>query len=92
MSTVLFMIVERYRPGVADQIYQRVRERGRMIPSGLEHVDSWVTMDVSRCFQLMRTDKRELLAQWMGAWSDLIEFEVVQVQPSAEAAARAKVQ
>jgi hypothetical protein len=44
--TVLFMIVERYRPGVADQIYRRVRQRGRMMPPGLEYVDSWVTMDV----------------------------------------------
>jgi hypothetical protein len=68
-----------------------MRERGRMIPPGLEYVDSWVTTDVSRCFQLMRSDKHELLAQWMDAWSDLVEFEVVQVQPSAEAAASAKV-
>jgi hypothetical protein len=79
------MIVERYRPRVADQIYQRVRERGRMMPPGLEYVDSWVTMDLSKCFQLMRTDKQELLAQWMAAWNDLIEFEVLQVQSSAEA-------
>jgi hypothetical protein len=86
------MIVERYRPGVADRIYQRVRERGRMMPPGLEYVDSWVTMDVSRCFQLMRTDNQDLLAQWMSAWSDLIEFEVTQVQSSAEAAGRAKAQ
>ena len=89
---MLFMIVERYRPGVADRIYQRVRERGRMMPPGLEYVDSWVTMDVSRCFQLMRTDNQDLLAEWMSAWSDLIEFEVTQVQSSAEAAASAKAQ
>jgi hypothetical protein len=38
----------------------------------------------------MRTDKQELLAQWMAAWSDLIEFEVLQVQSSAEAARNAK--
>jgi hypothetical protein len=87
---MLFMIVEKYRSQVADQIYQRVRERGRMMPHGLEYVESWVTMDVSKCFQLMRTDKQELLAQWMAAWSDLIEFEVLQVQSSAEAARNAK--
>jgi len=91
-TILLFMIVERYRPGVADRIYQRVRERGRMMPPGLEYVDSWVTMDVSRCFQLMRTDNQDLLAEWMSAWSDLIEFEVTQVQSSAEAAASAKAQ
>ena len=86
------MIVEHYRPGAAHLIYQRVRERGRMMPPGLEYVDSWVTMDVSRCFQLMRTDNHDLLAQWMSAWSDLIEFEVAQVQTSAEAAASVNAQ
>jgi hypothetical protein len=40
----------------------------------------------------MRTDNQDLLAQWMSAWSDLIEFEVTQVQSSAEAAGRAKAQ
>ena len=87
---MLFMIVEKFRPGVADRIYQRVAERGRMLPPGLEYLDSWVTMDVSRCFQLMRTDKRELLGQWMEAWSDLVEFEVIEVQTSAEAARQSR--
>jgi hypothetical protein len=86
------MIVERYKPGVAGQVYQRVSERGRMMPPGVEYVDSWVTMDVSKCFQLMRAENEELLAQWMAAWSDLVEFEVLQVQSSAEAAGKAKSQ
>lgn len=87
---MLFMIVEKFRPGVADQIYQRLAERGRMIPPGLEYLDSWVTLDVSRCFQLMRTGRRELLQQWMAAWSDLVEFEVIEVQTSAEAARQSR--
>lgn len=35
-------------------VYRRVREAGRMLPAGLEYVDSWVEPTFARCFQLMR--------------------------------------
>ena len=88
MSTApaLYMVIERFRPGAAAQIYQRARERGRMLPAGLEYLDSWVDLDLSRCFQLMRTADRMLIGTWIEAWTDLVEFEVVPVQGSAVAA------
>jgi hypothetical protein len=36
----------------------------------------------------MRTDDASLFDEWVAAWSDLAEFEVVPVIDSAEAAAR----
>jgi hypothetical protein len=81
-----YMIIETFRPGAAAAIYQRARERGRMLPDGLAYLDSWVDVGVSRCFQLMQTDDRALIDRWIAAWSDLVEFEVVAVQSSAEAA------
>jgi hypothetical protein len=36
----------------------------------------------------MACDDRALLDQWIARWSDLVDFEVVPVIPSAEAAAR----
>ncbi|MBI2323876.1 MAG: DUF3303 family protein [Chloroflexi bacterium] len=39
--------------------------------------------------QLMETDDARLFEQWTAAWSDLVEFEIVPVVSSAEAAARA---
>lgn len=89
---MLFMVVEKYKPGTAAQIYERVKERGRMIPPGLEYIDSWVDMSVSKCFQLMNTDDRALLDEWIGCWNDLVEFEVVQVQSSSDAAKSARGQ
>jgi len=86
IEPALYMVIERYRPGAAGEIYRRFRERGRMLPPGLEYLDSWVELDVSRCFQLMRTAERSLLDTWIGSWSDLVEFEVVRVQGSADAA------
>ena len=84
------MVVERYLRGPGP-VYSRVEAKGRMLPSGLRHVDSWVVDDVpmDRCFQLMETDDPGLLDEWMAQWSDLTEFEVYPVLSSAEAAMRA---
>jgi Protein of unknown function (DUF3303) len=84
------MVVERYLRGPGP-VYSRVEAKGRMLPSGLRYVDSWVVDDVpmDRCFQLMETDDPTLLDEWMAQWSDLTEFEVYPVLSSAEAAMRA---
>jgi hypothetical protein len=69
-------------------VYRRFRERGRLAPDGITYVASWVSEDLTRCYQVMDTDDRALLDQWMAAWSDLVEFEVHGVVTSADAAAR----
>jgi hypothetical protein len=83
---MLYMVLERFKPGAAPKIYRRARERGRQMPPGLEYVDSWVDLEFARCFQLMRSDDPALFDQWIAAWSDLVDFEVIPVRPSAEAA------
>ena len=83
------MVIERFRNGDAASVYRRFRERGRMAPAGLEYVASWVTDDLTTCYQVMQTDERSLLDQWMANWRDLVDFEVLPVVNSAEAAARA---
>jgi uncharacterized protein DUF3303 len=85
---MLFMVLERFRDGDAEPVYRRFRERGRLTPDGLMYVDSWVDDSLRICFQVMRTDHRELLDEWMTRWSDLVEFEVYPVITSAEAASR----
>ncbi len=83
---MLYMVLERFKPGAAPSVYRRARERGRQLPPGLEYVDSWVDHDFARCFQLMRTDDPALFDRWIAAWNDLVDFEVIPVQTSAEAA------
>lgn len=86
---MLYMVIEKYRRGPRP-VYARARERGRMLPPGLRHIDSWVdAASLDRCFQLMETAEAALLADWTAQWSDLVEFEIVPVLSSAEAAARA---
>jgi hypothetical protein len=83
------MVVERYTQGPGP-VYARTAERGRMLPQGLEYVESWIDeRSLDRCFQLMETEDPDLFAEWTARWADLAEFEVVPVIGSAEASARA---
>jgi Protein of unknown function (DUF3303) len=82
---VLFHVTERYRDGDPVPVYRRFREHGRMTPDGVEYVGSWVTDDLSTCFQVMQAESLAALAEWMERWSDLVDFEVVPVITSDEA-------
>ncbi len=84
---MLFMVIERFRDGDAAAVFRRFREEGRMLPEGLRYVDSWVAADLTRCFQLMECDDAALFERWISRWQDLVDFEVVPVVTSAEAAA-----
>ena len=84
---MIFMIVEHFRQGDAVPVYRRFRDRGRLAPAGLRYIDSWVTTDLRCCFQIMECENREVLAQWLSRWEDLVEFEVHPVMTSAAAAA-----
>jgi hypothetical protein len=81
----LYMIVEHFRNGDAAPVYRRFRAQGRLAPEGLTYVSSWVDDRLERCYQIMETDDRALLDQWIANWSDLVEFEVHPVMTSAEA-------
>ena len=83
---MLFMVIERFKNGDAVAVYRRYREHGRMMPEGLQYVESWVEPNYDRCFQLMECDDPRLFAQWIAHWQDLVEFEVVPVVTSQEAA------
>jgi len=85
---VLYLVIEKYLHG-PKPVYARASERGRLLPAGLRYLESWVEEDgLSRCFQLMETADASLFDEWIASWSDLVEFEVVPVVTSQEAAAR----
>ena len=83
---MLFLVVEHFRGGDAVPVYRRFRDEGRLAPEGLEYVSSWVTTDLTRCYQVMRCERRELLDAWIARWADLVDFEVHEVVTSVEAA------
>ena len=48
-------------------------------------MSSWVNDKLDRCYQLMETEDRGLLDQWIANWSDIVDFEVYLVISSKEA-------
>jgi hypothetical protein len=84
---MLYMVIEHFRNGDPAPVYRRFREQGRLAPEGLRYVASWVTGDLQHCYQVMETDDPALLREWTSRWEDLVEFEVVPVITSADAAA-----
>ena len=74
-----YMVLETFLPGCRKAVYERLHERGRMLPEGLFYVDSWLESEGSRCFQLMETSDPSLFEEWAAHWSDLGEFEVVEL-------------
>lgn len=83
-----YVIIERFRDGDPVPVYRRFRDRGRLAPPGLTYVASWVSDDLTTCYQVMECDDRRLLDEWMAGWSDIVDFEVVPAMTSAEAAER----
>jgi hypothetical protein len=81
---MLFMVIEKFKNRNARAIYNRSREKGRMVPAGLKYVDSWVEANFDRCFQLMECDDPRLFQHWVIQWQDLIDFEIIPVVPSKQ--------
>ncbi|HUN61441.1 MAG TPA: DUF3303 family protein [Candidatus Sulfotelmatobacter sp.] len=82
----LYMVIENFRNGDAVPVYRRFRDRGRLAPDGITYVSSWVHESLDRCYQLMETEDRALLEEWMAHWNDIVDFEVYPVITSKEAA------
>jgi len=76
------MVIEKFKDAPA--IYQRLSEKGRMMPEGLKYVASWIDQNVKTCWQVMETDDFVLLERWIDNWKDLMEFQIVPVRTSAE--------
>jgi hypothetical protein len=88
MQLTTYLVIEHFRNGDAVAVYRRFRERGRMAPEGVNYVSSWVTPDLTRCYQVMEAPDREQLDKWIANWSDLVQFEVHPVISSREASER----
>ena len=82
---MLYMVVERFKTPGAIEVYRRARDQGRGLPDGLEYVSSWVDLDFTTCFQLMKAENEELFEPWVSRWEDLVDFEILPLQTSAEA-------
>ena len=86
---MLFMVIERFKPGQREAIGERFKRRGRMLPEGVTYVASWLEEGAGElCFQLMESPRREDMDPWLSAWNDLVDFEVFPVLSSVDYWAR----
>jgi len=82
---MLFMVIENFRDNDMVPAYRKVRDSGRSLPEGLKYIDSWITPDFSRCFQVMECADPRLLQEWVLQWRGTgVTFEILPVVPSAE--------
>jgi len=73
------MVIETFFDGCLDKVYERFHQQGRMIPEGLQYIDSWLEKDGNRCYQLMETENADLFSAWTKKWADLTTFEIIEI-------------
>jgi hypothetical protein len=78
------MVIETFLENSTENVYERFHKKGRMLPDGLNYVDSWLTNDGTRCFQLMETTRYELFQDWTERWDDLTHFEIIEIGSKPE--------
>lgn len=71
-----YMVVENYKEGCFEKIYERYNAKGRLFPIGLHFLNSWVNKDKNICFQLMESNDPDLFSEWFERWNDLVDFEL----------------
>ena len=84
MAKTLYMVIEHFKDKDAVPVYRRFRDSGRMAPEGLTYAGSWIAANFDRCFQLMECNDAGLLQDWILAWGDLADFEIVPVVASKD--------
>ncbi len=81
---MLFMVIEYFKDGALDQIGERFRHQGRLLPDGVIYHGSWIDDEGASCFQLLEAENAAPIELWMTRWSDLADFELVPVTPALE--------
>lgn len=82
---MLYMVIEKFYPDKIKDLYKRFEEKGRMMPEGVNYINSWINEEVSICYQVMESSSEEKLQEWISHWNDLAGFEIIPVITSAEA-------
>ena len=75
-----YMVVERFREGHSATVYARFAKKGRMLPEGLDYIDSWLSARDDVCYQVMETQTPETFDSWTRNWDDLVDFEIVELK------------
>jgi hypothetical protein len=78
------MVIESFKPGCTALIGERFKKNGRMLAEGVTYHASWMESSGARCFQIMEAENLDRIRIWTSHWDDLVDFEIVPVENSAE--------
>ena len=78
------MVIEHFKGGDPLPVRERFKSQGRMLPDGVEYINSWIDAPNARCFQVMEAPTAAALQSWIDRWADIVEFEVIPVKTSPE--------
>ncbi len=79
------MIIETFHPHKVKDLYKRFEEKGRQLPAGVHYINSWIDEEIKTCYQVMESDTKEKIHDWIQHWIDLADFQIIPVLTSAQA-------
>lgn len=65
---MLFMVIEQFENDGPKPVGHPLRERGRLLPEGVNYHASGIHAQDARCFQVMGAPNRDSLDPWIAAW------------------------
>ncbi|WP_415880691.1 DUF3303 domain-containing protein [Methylomonas sp. TEB] len=78
-----YMVIEQFSPGWKGKVYAHFEEHGRLLPDGLEYLESWRVLNENLCFQLMQTEDFSLFRIWQANWDKIGPwgaFEIFEIE------------
>jgi len=82
---MLYMIIEKFHSNKIKELYERFDKKGRLMPEGVQYINSWTDEKVEICFQIMESESETKLLEWVDKWKDLADFEIIPVLTSQQA-------
>ncbi len=79
------MIIETFHSHKVKDLYKRFEEKGRQLPAGVHYINSWIDEEIKTCYQVMESDTKEKIHDWIQHWIDLADFQIIPVLTSAQA-------
>ena len=80
-----YMIIEKFYPDKIKELYSRFETKGRLLPPGVEYINSWMDEQIETCYQVMESESLEKVKEWVSNWNDLADFEIIPVISSDQA-------
>ena len=77
-----FLIIEKFKEDKVNALYLRLEEKGRLLSPGIQYVNSWIDMDITTCYQIMKAKSIGQVQEWLFQWQEFADFEIIPVMDS----------